>query len=126
MTRERIEDFREVLLPFVKRRLLEINYENRGKSDAEEFEKEFNAILDLAIKALEQESRWIPVSEKLPEEYNTVIASTNDGVIYPEARYSKEKGWEWAYESGADYWVEIESDVLAWMPLPKAYGEVEE
>ena len=55
MTRERIEDFREVLLPFMKKRLLAINYENRGKSDAEEFEKDFNEICDLAIKALEQE-----------------------------------------------------------------------
>lgn len=26
----------------------------------------------------------------------------------------------WAYESGADYWREIE-DVEAWMPLPKRY-----
>lgn len=56
MTRERIEEFRKVFLPFVKKWLLRINYENRGKSDAEEFEKDFNEILDLAIKALEQES----------------------------------------------------------------------
>ena len=68
-----------------------------------------------------QEPRWIPVSEKLPEEYNTVIASTDIGVVYPEARYSKEYGWEWAYESGMDYWEETESNVLAWMPLPKPF-----
>lgn len=55
MTRERIEDMREVVLPFVKKRLLETNYENLGESDAEEFAMEFNEILDLAIKALEQE-----------------------------------------------------------------------
>lgn len=73
------------------------------------------------IDRLPSVTRWIPVSENLPEEYNTVIASTDDGVIYPEARYSKENGWEWAYESGADYWEEIESDVLAWMPLPNPY-----
>ncbi len=66
-------------------------------------------------------SRWIPVTEKPPKEYKTVIASTDNGVIYPEARYSKKDGWEWAYESGADYWEEIESDVLAWMPLPIPY-----
>jgi hypothetical protein len=54
MTRERIEDFREIVLPFVKKRLLETNYENLGKSDAEEFTRDFNEILDLAIKALEQ------------------------------------------------------------------------
>lgn len=57
MTRESIEDFREVLLPFVKKRLLAINYENRGESDAEEFERDFNEILNLAIKALKQEPK---------------------------------------------------------------------
>lgn len=64
-------------------------------------------------------SRWIPVSERLPEEYKTVIASTEYGV-YPEARYSEEDGWAWAYESGADYWEEL-AEVKAWMPLPEPY-----
>ena len=64
-------------------------------------------------------SPWIPVSERLPEENETVIASTEYGV-YPETRYTKECGWEWAYEAGEDYWVEIEG-VTAWMPLPKPY-----
>lgn len=55
MTRERIDDMREVVLPFVKKRLLETNYEGLGEADAKEFEREFNEILNLAIKALEQE-----------------------------------------------------------------------
>ena len=75
------------------------------------------------LKSPEQEPKWIPVSERLPEENKTVIASTKYGV-YPEARYTKEDGWEWAYESGADYWVELEY-VTAWMPLPEPYREVE-
>jgi hypothetical protein len=66
-----------------------------------------------------QEPRWIPVTERLPEENKTVIASTKDGV-YPETRYSKEYGWEWAFEAGTDYWVDLE-DVTAWMPLPEPY-----
>ena len=74
--------------------------------------------LDMAIKALEQ-TRWIPVSERLPKKYKIVIVSTEDGV-YPEARYSEEDGWEWAYESGADYWEEIDG-VIAWIPLPEPY-----
>lgn len=53
MTRERIEDIREIVMPFVSRRLKEINYENLGESDAKEFERDFNEILNLAIKALE-------------------------------------------------------------------------
>lgn len=62
MTRERIEDMREVVLPFVKKRLLETNYEGLGEADAKEFAREFNEILNLAIKALEQEPKtgeWI-------------------------------------------------------------------
>ena len=62
----------------------------------------------------------------LPEENRTVIASTKYG-IYPEARYTKANGWEWAYETaGPGFWMEIVCDVNAWMPLPKPYREVEE
>ena len=77
MTRERIEDIRGIVLPFVKKRLLEINYENLGKSDAEEFEKDFNGILDLATKALEQE----------PTESMDVLKfiADNAGLSLPEA-----------------------------------------
>ena len=71
------------------------------------------------LKQLREQTMWIPVSERLPEENETVIASTEYGV-YPETRYTKECGWEWAYEAGEDYWVEIEG-VTAWMPLPKPY-----
>lgn len=55
MTRELIDDMREVILPFVKKVLLKTNYEGLGKSDAKIFERDFNEILNLAIKALEQE-----------------------------------------------------------------------
>ena len=73
-----------------------------------------------------QKPRWIPVSEMLPEENRTVIASTKYG-IYPEARYTKANGWEWAYETASPgFWMEIVCDVNAWMPLPKPYREVEE
>lgn len=59
MTRERIKDFKEVVLPFFKNYFLKENYENLGKSDAEEFEKDFKEIIELADKALEQEPRWV-------------------------------------------------------------------
>lgn len=74
---------------------------------------------DRGCDFFDDENKWIPVSERLPEENKTVIASTLYGV-FPEARYTKEYGWEWAYEAGADYWRELE-DVLAWMPLPEQY-----
>lgn len=54
MTRERIKDFKEIVLPFFTNYFLKENYENLGKSDAEEFEKDFKEIIELADKALEQ------------------------------------------------------------------------
>lgn len=54
MRRERIKVFEEIVLPFFTDYLLKENYENLGKSDAEEFEKDFKEILELADKAIEQ------------------------------------------------------------------------
>lgn len=84
---------------------------------------EYQEAKTIAVQTLLQEPKmweWIPVSERLPKENRTVIAST-EYVVYPEARYTKGYGWEWAYESGADYWKEIDEDVTAWMPLPERY-----
>ena len=55
MTKEIIEGIRKIVVPFVKKRLFEINYEGLGESDAKEFDEHMNEILDLATKALEQE-----------------------------------------------------------------------
>ena len=62
MTKEIIEGIRKIVVPFVKKRLFEINYEGLGESDAKEFDEHMNEILDLATKALEQEpetGHWI-------------------------------------------------------------------
>ena len=87
-----------------------------------DIEKIAHIVAEKAIQELRDNglfvSIWIPVSEGLPEENKTVMVSTEYGV-FPEARYT-EDGWEWAYESGADYWEEL-NDVEAWMPLPKRY-----
>lgn len=53
MTKERIESIREILLPFVAKKLKEINYEGLGESDAKEFTQDFNEILNLAEDTLE-------------------------------------------------------------------------
>jgi len=57
MTKERIEDFRKIVCPFVKKMLIDINCDNLGEADAEMFAKDFDEILNLAIKALELESK---------------------------------------------------------------------
>lgn len=85
----------------------------------------FASMPDDVIEAInylvkKKEPRWIPVSERLPEDYETVIASVDGEYVYSEARYSKEFGWEWAAESCSDYWIDL-NGVDAWMHLPKAY-----
>ncbi len=85
-------------------------------------------ILGKAIKALEQESRWIPVSERLPtkEEYiaNNGLFIVSDGnrtyTEYFDVYSSKYFG-----EPTMNGFRE-DRCVIAWMPLPKAYREVVE
>ena len=69
--------------------------------------------LDLAIKALEQEPKWIPVSERLPDTDDDVLVT--DGVDMFVAWY---KWQEWR---SSDNNFEINTPVDAWMPLPEPY-----
>jgi hypothetical protein len=67
--------------------------------------------LGIAIEALEQ-TRWIPVSERLPEREGWYLTSLGDKTY-----------------GGADVdmyckgWVKYGTHVIAWMPLPEPYRE---
>ncbi len=74
--------------------------------------------INMAIKALGQEPKWIPVTERLPEEGLTVLILAESGNI--EFGQRDENKWEWLAESIADYWTEAE-EVIAWQPLPEPY-----
>lgn len=73
--------------------------------------------LDVAINALE-DSRWIPVTERLPEEYAS---------YYTTIQYKESKARDVAmlcYSPEDKVWLEIWGlgcDVVAWMPLPKEW-----
>lgn len=68
---------------------------------------DFQQTIDNAIKALEQEPRWIPVSERLPEENGYYLTTTMYHEVYcdcwEEERFNRTEA------------------VIAWMPLPKPY-----
>ena len=69
--------------------------------------------LEMAIKALE-ESRWIPVTERLPEKegyYLTTKIIDFDEPILGMTYYRKEWGWSTSYK------------ITAWAELPKPYEE---
>ena len=76
----------------------------------------------------EKTAEWISVRKQKPEDYEEVIATVRydygnkqEYEVVTGVRYSKEDGWEWTYEAGADYWESINGVVVAWKPLPKPY-----
>ena len=106
----------------------------------------FFQCVDLAIKALENQPRWIPISEALPVNVFPVnITWVNHK---PEPYYSGIKDvpftatgcfcdgkWYWYSSCCEDYLIEYRKnyademdesiEVLAWMPLPKPYTKEE-
>ena len=68
------------------------------------------------------EQRWIPVSEKLPEESGYYTVTAHDGVGHRTTfvKYQK-KAKSWDLTGARSYW-----RVIAWMPLPEPYLECNE
>lgn len=93
----------------------------------------------MAINALEEQQkyRWIPVTERLPEEEGEYIcqvesecvcilgftkdASKVDWFCFGDKFKGKTLFYEFDYELGY-----YEREAVAWMPLPEPYKEVEE
>lgn len=75
--------------------------------------------LSVAIKALEQEPRWIPCNERMPQENECVLVT-----IQTPLRTSVRSGiffYPWFSIDNGDCWRFNEEEVVAWMPLPKPY-----
>lgn len=61
-------------------------------------------------------NEWIPVSERLPEKFESVLLSTQFGGVIAVCSTSNKR---WVEESGRNPYVE--DKVLAWMPFPEPY-----
>lgn len=76
--------------------------------------------------------RWIPVSERVPEDSGEYLVSVIDEYNEDQSYYKAvEVAWfahKKDYDIKESEWRElgIDETVIAWMPLPKAYSEVEE
>ena len=92
--KEVIKEVRSTIQPFL--------YDNEAK--------------DYILKALEQEPKWIPVSERLPEKNVWVLVTVvqGSGWYVETMRIDKYKGM---FTDNIDYY----DSVIAWMPLPKPY-----
>ena len=81
----------------------------------------------MAIEALQQEPKWIPVTERLPKageyvgdvaKYYLVQNEYGDMLV---ARYTHSEYWEQIYQHKP-----YADKIVAWMPLPEPYKESEE
>ena len=93
-----------------RREIESLDYYLQNHTD--DYSEESHTAMMMAIKALEQQPRWIPVYEKLPEQEGWYLISLGDKTY-----------------GGADVdmyckgWVKYGTHVLAWLPLPEPYEE---
>lgn len=76
--------------------------------------------VDLA-PTIDAVSEWIPCSERLPSENEEVLVCDKDGTmeVCDLETFGRGVGLKWTDKNGYECWL----DVVAWMPLPKPYGE---
>lgn len=81
--------------------------------------------IKMGIHALE-ETKWIPCSERMPEEAYGCLVTVMDCEAYSmedfENIYPEFVGWDGENWNDGDG-EEISFEVIAWMPLPKPYKE---
>lgn len=106
-----------------------IEYLKDERSNAvcdETYTAEWVDVLDMAIKALEQEPRWIPVTEDAPLKGTICLWCNKQGSVFTsEITYRSERS---SYVGKHGYFsngLENYGDIVAWMPLPQPYEKEE-
>ena len=73
-------------------------------------------VLREKIQTLLKKDRWIPITEKLPEPYKTVIVTDVETIDTYTCEYHG--GGYWNTDTG-----DAKNRIIAWMPLPEPYKE---
>lgn len=71
--------------------------------------------LRMAVQALEEKPRWIPCAERLPSDENKVLCCTQTK--------AGAKNIVLGYYAGGKWRCGMNSNVVAWMPLPETHKE---
>ena len=92
--------------------------QEKDYTDMRRFQSEFMRV-DHELRELRERTRWIPVSERLPEyktpyDYVLVCDATNNGYAIAWRNTPFEGGRVWSFS--ADLWTD--EHVTHWMPLP--------
>ena len=78
-------------------------------------EAEIRQALNMGMDALKHEQRWIPLSERFPEDGQKVLCQCQAEIVDVFTR-SKSVGW---IEDDTNAYMPL--FVVAWMPLPEPY-----
>ena len=131
-----IEDLKDIKTILKTQHMCKVLDDELTKKDVEDYKSRF-ASVNLAISALEKQLNggWVPVDERLPEEYGCYLVAwrptdltaediiKNTGTVphyYEMVEYDPddEALWIGGIEQCESY------EILAWQPLPEPYKEV--
>ena len=77
------------------------------------------------MSSSEEPNKWIPISERPPEDKTYVLTT----IKVPNRIAHARSGWYedgFFYNDNGDIWKATDMEVIAWMPLPKPYKGGEE
>ena len=84
-----------------------------------DIDKMMKGFIDTATKQGLFVEKWIPVSERLPEDGQEILFSTRTGRVYSGKYHDDNSANQWySYRDKCNAWNNV---VTAWMPLPKPY-----
>lgn len=122
MTREEAINYAEAIKAKTQEK---IEFYRRGNTHAPEVYYSDLAFLSAAISALmeQDERRWVPVEERLPQNYISVLVYIPTAEPLPMV-HEAYIGGDGEWHSSVFYGIENE-DVTHWMPMPKTPVEDE-
>lgn len=88
------------------------------KSEARRWKRRYLDLKQRIIK-LEEQTRWIPVSERLPKDRELVLFSKKTDRVFEGRYFDNDTDHQWySFRDETFAWNNV---VTAWMPLPEPY-----